>query len=159
MTSLSSKLQSQLKSKGVDVHLSSRIDVSSLSPGPLSEPRDFDLPNGETIKNVDFLLLATGSKPNVSLIKDSDPNAIVEQNGVEIAKVDKELRLVSDNLKGVFVIGDASGGKTAMNLLQQAPVTATNIAALVKNENANLKQWKPMEGIIVVPIGPKGEFE
>lgn len=155
-TSLSSKLLKELKSKGVDVHLSSRLDISDLSPGALSAPRDFTLPNGETLKKVDFILLATGSKPNVSLIKEADPEAIIVKNGVEIANVDSSLRLTSTKFSNVFTMGDAMGGKTTMNVIQQAPVLAGNIGLLVKNDQAKLKSWSPMEGIIVVPIGSKG---
>ena len=115
-----------------------------------SDARQFevDLTNGTKIKT-DFVILATGQKPNNDLIKDLVPldgdTLINPGNG--FVRVRPTLQFLDSGYPNLFAVGDiADTGmhKAARPGAAQAAVAARNIQALIegKQPEEHLK-WSP----------------
>lgn len=147
-------LAGQLKTLGVKVVFGSRVDTKGLATGKIPE-QTFKLATGETVA-ADFLLLAYGSTPNGALVKDFDASLVNEKGAV---KIKPTFQVASDALPHIFSMGDCTDsleGKQAAYIANHVPVVTANIVALIKNNSASLKSYKPAGPLMIVTVGPSG---
>lgn len=156
---LGKRLHNTLNKSGVDVrlgvsldHLPQDLPTSKL----LSEPRTFSFSDGSSVE-ADFVLVASGGKPNTSLVKDSGFASALDQSGR--VKVDpKTLRVLDSNLGFYFAVGDCSdapGSKTAVCTQFQAPVAASGVQQLLAGKGKSGKTYKEPPRILLVSYGPR----
>lgn len=156
-----------MKNKGVDLRMGASIDVPSDVPSAtlLPSPRSFTVVPAEgsgdaspSEVEADFVVVATGGRPNTSLISNSGhPNAL---NDVGAIRVDPAtLRLTEPALGFYFAYGDccdAPGPRTFVSMKGQAPVVAAQVASLVAGKGkASKPTWKEPPQIMMVSFGPK----
>lgn len=154
---LHNKLYSQLTSSGTKVILNESVDISGLSTGPIPS-HTFKTSATATEIEADYLLNATGTKPDASLLSAADASAVDECGA---ARVDANLRVRSEMLRNVFAVGDATGAGSIMAAKPQTTALSASLLALVnapkdKAEQVQLKEYKAPAVMIVVPLGPKG---
>jgi len=125
---LHNKLHSQLKSLDVTVLLGDSVELGDdeNKTGPLVEARTYTTKNGTTIADVDFVVLAVGTKPDAELFAKADAAGDVT---------------------------NAPGNKTWVNGESGGQVAAANVLSLVKGGNGDAKSFGPMN-VTVVPLGP-----
>ncbi|PWY98572.1 FAD/NAD(P)-binding domain-containing protein [Testicularia cyperi] len=159
---LSSKLISQLKGKGVNVVLDDSISADDLSTGALESSTTFTTEKGAQIP-ADFVFIASGGKPNSELVKAVDAS-VVNDKGQVVVNPDLSVKSSSPLWKRYFVVGDANDApvsKTSYMAGTHASATAKNIIEIVKAEaksaKPNTKPAPPQSGdIIMVPLGKWG---
>ncbi|KAL9939734.1 hypothetical protein V8E36_001551 [Tilletia maclaganii] len=152
---LHNKLHSQLKSLDVTVLLGDSVELGDdeNKTGPLVEARTYTTKNGTTIADVDFVVLAVGTKPDAELFAKADAAGVVDG---QVAVDPKTLRVKSTVLTNWFAAGDvtnAPGNKTWVNGESGGQVAAANVLSLVKGGNGDAKSFGPMN-VTVVPLGP-----
>jgi NAD(P)H-nitrite reductase large subunit len=125
-----------VESKGVAVHTDTRVEAIALSSGSISSfsaskasPLKVTLSNG-TVIEVDLVISATGVKPNIEFLKDSD----IEMNKGVL--VDQQMQT---SVSGIYAAGDVtesvdfSTGQRIVNAIQpnaaeQAKIAGANMA-------------------------------
>lgn len=142
------KVEGQLQRMGAEILYDSSVDLEGVETNVLlSSPQDFKA--GSTTVSADFVLIATGGKPNVEIV----PEAALSEGRIA---VDSNLRLTYAPLKErYFALGDAAnaeGAKTHYVSKFQAAVVANNIVAVIKSSSA-LQEWKPPSPLLAVVSG------
>ncbi|CAD6917831.1 unnamed protein product [Tilletia controversa] len=153
---LHNKLNKQLQALGVQVLLADSVDLpEGTQTGTLDEPRSFTSKNGTSIADVDFVVVATGTKPIADLFAKADPASVVDGQ----AKVNHAtLRADSAVLTNWFAAGDVAalpGNKTLVNALGGGNTAAANVASLIKGGKDNAKSFGAMN-VTLVPLGTQG---
>lgn len=156
--SLGKSLVNQLKDKNVNVRLNTSIELTSehiekSQRLQQDQPLQVRLSDGSEIKT-DFLFIATGGKPNTSLV----PQAALD-NG-KPSRIDVNpgtLRLNYPPLANKwFALGDATnapGPKTFVNVTSQAPIIAAQVKSLITSGSASTQAYKGPTNVMVVVSG------
>ncbi|CAO1621893.1 unnamed protein product [Sympodiomycopsis kandeliae] len=154
--SLRNKLTSLLHSNKIEVKTQTSIEIPEDVPiaEHLPTPRDITLSDGSKV-STDFVLIATGGKPNTTLLTSSGFGANLDENNR--IKVNPTTLKVADGelAERYFAFGDASnapGPKTYFAATQQVPVLTSQILAAINKGKA--KTWKEPMNVMVVPFGP-----
>lgn len=120
---------------GVELITGSRVSVPPNGFPNNGTPFDVQLTNGETI-STEFVILATGQKPNNSLVADLDqsaPGSVINPvNG--FIRVRPTLQFLDDKYSNLFAVGDIAdtgAHKAARPGVAQAAVLAKNVQALI----------------------------
>lgn len=120
---------------GVDLITGSRVSVPPNGFPNNGTPFDVQLTNGETI-STEFVILATGQKPNNSLVANLDqatPGSVINPvNG--FIRVRPTLQFLDDKYSNLFAVGDIAdtgAHKAARPGVAQAAVLAKNVQALI----------------------------
>jgi len=137
---------------GVNVILNDSIDVQGLQSGPISK-RTFTTKSGEKI-TADFVWIATGGRPDPSLVRQSFPKLVTDSNQI---KVKSTLQIDSPNPQHskIFALGDVASTaaqRMAYQAASQGGVVAKNIMALIKG--TKLTNYNPGINMMAVSIGP-----
>ncbi|KAM0790604.1 hypothetical protein ACM66B_004469 [Microbotryomycetes sp. NB124-2] len=149
--SVGTQLDDQLRKLGVKVVYGTKVNVNGLETGPI-ESRSFDLGQAGSVQ-ADFVFVATGNKPNTSLVSDFDSSAV---DSAGLVKVQPTLQLVDH--ENIFAAGDITNldeTKLSFNGQAHVPVVVQNIVSLIGGNKAN-KTIEPGKKVIVVTCGPKG---
>ncbi|PWN44287.1 FAD/NAD(P)-binding domain-containing protein [Ceraceosorus guamensis] len=151
-SSLADKLEWQLEKAGVELITNAKVDLpSDVKTGELLT-ESVSVKAGEKTVETDFILIGTGAKANGQLL----PADAKDQDGR--VKVDQQLRVQSETLGDrYFAVGDivsAEGSGTFINAQNHVPVVAANLGAVLKGGKP-AKAFKPMLGVLTVPIGQK----
>ncbi|KAE8210070.1 hypothetical protein CF327_g6004 [Tilletia walkeri] len=152
---LHNSLLNQLEKLGVEVLLGDSVDLpEGTKTGTLEETLSFTSKNGTDIPDVDFVVVATGTKPAADLWAQADPASVTDGQ----AKVDhKSLRAESTVLTNWFAAGDVAslpGNKTLVNARTGGGVAAANIVSLIKGGKESSKF--SVMNVTVVPLGLNG---
>lgn len=154
---LSSKLLSQLKTKGVKVILNDSIALDQEQTGPLESMRTFQTEKAEQV-SADYIMIGSGGKPHTRWITDIDAE-ILDANG-RIQTSAHFSVLGSHRWAKYYAIGDAAatpGPKVAYLAAQHAPLLAHNMVCDITRQTDSLKQVSaPSADIIAVPLGTTG---
>lgn len=149
------KIQDGLKALKVETVLGERVDLDDLdfdSEKPwITGPVTLTTDQGTSVET-DMVFRCTGLKVN-SIAYQSKLSDKMEKNGS--LKVDRYLQV--EEIKDVFAIGDCNNTlvlKLAYIAGMQADVVAENIKRL--NENKSLKEYKPGNMAMVIPLGRNG---
>lgn len=149
------KIQDGLKALKVETVLGERVDLDDLdfdSEKPwITGPVTLTTDQGTSVET-DMVFRCTGLKVN-SIAYQSKLSDKMEKNGS--LKVDQYLQV--EEIKNVFAIGDCNNTlvlKLAYTAGLQADVVAENIKRL--NENKSLKEYKPGNMAMVIPLGRNG---
>ncbi|KAK4052464.1 hypothetical protein OIV83_002266 [Microbotryomycetes sp. JL201] len=149
--SVGNSLSEQLQKLGVKVVYGTKVDVDGLDTGKI-DSRSFNLGQAGTVQ-ADYILIATGNKPNTSLVSQYDSAAV---NSAGLVKVQPTLQLVShDNMFAIGDVTDVQETKLAYNSEAHVPVIVSNVLSLIK-QSATSKTLKPGAKVIVVTCGPHG---
>ncbi|CAO1618176.1 unnamed protein product [Parajaminaea phylloscopi] len=156
---LGKRLLNTLKKSKVDVRLQTSLDEipEDVTPAQLlPEARSFTLSDGTQVE-ADFVLFASGAKPNTALVASSGfASALDQQNRVKVDP--KTLRALDAKLGFYFAIGDcndAPGPNTAVALMAQAPVAVAGLQQLLSGKGKAAKSYKEPPQILMVSYGPK----
>jgi NADH dehydrogenase FAD-containing subunit len=114
--------------------------------------------NGADLSDVDFVFLASSSKPNVDWVQASFPDLVAENGFV---KVKSSLQVDHPTLAhSVFVIGDVAAlpeTKMAYRAANShAPIAAANIIKLLQDPDASydsLKKYKKAADMMLITFG------
>lgn len=145
------------QSKSVDLKLGTSIELPSDIPSAslLPQARQVRLSDGTQVET-DFVLVATGGKPNTTLVAQSGYESAINDKGA--IKVDpKTLRVLDPKLGFYFGLGDctdAPGTKTTVSIQSQAPVVASQINSLLQGKGKAGKLYKEGPEIMIVSYGP-----
>lgn len=125
-------------------------------------PTTVTLSDGST-KTYDLYLDCTGGKPNTNFL----PKSWLDKSG-RVIKKDNYFRArggeSSNDAKDVYIVGDllAGGEDNIFQLEAMVPCVGTAIGQDIASKIGKagkappLREYKPMEGVIQVPIGPNG---
>lgn len=117
---------------------------------------DLTLTNGETI-SADFLIRATGQKPNTQLINSLEPSTseplVNPKNG--FIRVKPTMQLADPKYPNIFSVGDiADSGarKTVRAAIPQVSIIAQNIMQMIDGKEAD-NEFKPTPMGIHLSLG------
>lgn len=156
---LGKRLHNTLKRTNVEVRLGTSLDelprdfpTSKL----LDSAQAFSFSDGSKV-DADFVLVASGGKPNTSLVSSSGFDSALDDEGR--LKVDAQFLRVSDRKLGFyFAVGDCSnapGPKTLVATKFQVPVAVAGIQQLLAGKGRSSKAYKEPPQILLVSYGPK----
>lgn len=133
---------------GVKLVTGARVIVPAAGFPSLGEPFEVKLTTGETV-TTEFVVLATGQKPNSDLVADLEfaaPGTIINpQNGY--IRVRPTLQFANEAFPRLFAVGDIAdtgSHKAARPGVAQAAVLAKNVQALIEGR-------EPKESFVVSP--------
>lgn len=154
--SLGQKIHTLLTSEGIDIKYNAKVDLpEDVEVGKLLPTvRSFELPDGGKVE-ADFVIMATGGKPNTTLVKDDYPEALNDMGQIKVEPT--TLRLLDPKLGKYFAIGDCTdspGPNTYFTVMQQAPVVSAHLLALAQGKGKASKLYKEPMNVMVVPFGP-----
>ncbi|EJU04612.1 FAD/NADP-binding domain-containing protein [Dacryopinax primogenitus] len=123
------------------------------SGDPVGEKTIFHTQKGRTI-SAQYVYLATGNRPNSSLVAALDPSSISDTGCIRVLDT---LQLEDPRLKHIFVMGDVADLKEVKLLggsLRHARVIAANVLSLIAG-NEPTKKHTPRVNASVVTLGTK----
>lgn len=145
--------------KKLKVEVVNNLKITSSSVVQDGKATEVTFSNGST-RTVDVYIDATGGRPNSSYL----PQTWLDENGFVLTD-NKTLRVTAPNAEGVYAIGDVANYSegTAIDVQYSVAPLGTTIAidvaaSLGTDKPIGIKQknFKPMRGTQVVPIGPSG---
>ncbi|KAK4701801.1 apoptosis-inducing factor 2, partial [Phenoliferia sp. Uapishka_3] len=176
-------LQSQLEEMNVDIKYGTRLDTGDLKTGPISR-QEFSFTDGSSVQGklschpqsmiilpikepsllttflhivhtADYLMLATGIKPNSEVISQFDPSTVDASGAVKVLPT---FQLVDEAYSHIFAIGDVTDrpeSKQAATAGNHIPILVANILAMIKGAKPT-KEHKVGGPMILVTCGPEG---
>lgn len=112
---------------------------------------------GQTIENVDLVLLAFGNRPETAWLKNSTLGAeIVNTNGY--IKVKKTFQVDHADLSNVFVLGDVADfkeTKLAYRIGKHIPTIVENIVQIAVKKGKPTAEYKKAPDAMVITFGKK----
>lgn len=161
---LSTNLEKQLASRGVDVILGDRVAVgpsgAPLAMGPLPGVQSIPLVSGKTVE-ADYIFLSTGNVPNSALVAAADKAALTPSGHIA---VDSLFRVIpgaqGTAMSGeYYALGDVASvpaWKTLVSAGNESPALAKIIDAEVKGKTPAAYTPPRMGESLVVTLGTAG---
>lgn len=158
---LSTSLEKQLRSRGVEVLLGEKADLpDDVKTGHLGKMRKFKLESGKEIE-ADCVFISIGNKANSDIVKKADKGALSDPQ--DRIMVDEYFRVKASSpsspLAGqYYALGDVSAiseWKTAVCAMRQAPALGKVLIAEVYGRKPPAYTPAPQTPIVVT-LGTKG---
>lgn len=166
---LSSSLQQQLESRGVNLVLNDRVKFPQATPQPgewdgrtgrLDKVTDIPLDSGKTVQ-ADYIFLSSGNTPNAELVKEADPSALTNNGLIAVNEYFRVQPKSEDSILGgeYYALGDVAsmrGNKTYAAASAEGPALASIISAEVRGAKPAPYTPSALSRSMVVTLGDGG---